>query len=315
MEELFQEINARLAAGESLALVTVVLSKGSTPRAAGAKMLVGENGRICGTVGGGALENEGERLAVLSLCDKTSKTYSFSLSPDDAAGIGMACGGGVTLFIRYIPAGDSDFLALSGQALQKIRTSEPCFLVTDLNAGIMAIESERAVVPGDALSGGYFIEELVPPGAVYIFGGGHVAQALVPVLAGVGFRCVVLDDRAEFLKPELFSGAWRVLPVDFTDIGKTVEVTENDYIVIMTRGHVHDFAVEAQALKTKSRYIGVIGSRGKKAFVEEKLRALGFSDTEISRVYTPVGLAIGAETPAEIAVSIAAQLILIRSGV
>ena len=158
-------------------------------------------------------------------------------------------------------------------------------------------------------------ESALKSGKVYIFGGGHVSQALVPVLASVGFRCVVLEDREEFLQKELFPGAWEVRRVCNDRISETVKIREEDYVCILTRGHKDDMIIQAQVLQTKASYIGVIGSRRKAAAVAAVLKEkYHISSEELKRVHTPIGLPIGAETPAEIAVSIAAELIRCRAG-
>ena len=148
---------------------------------------------------------------------------------------------------------------------------------------------------------------------MYIFGGGHVAQALVPVLASVDFRCVVIEDREEFCKKSLFPKAEKVLLLGEEEWKNALEVSENDYVCIMTRGHQNDLACQAFAIRTQANYIGVIGSRRKVAAVNAKLCAMGFDDDQIARIITPIGLEIGAVTPAEIAVSIAAQMIAHRA--
>ncbi|NLO96640.1 MAG: XdhC/CoxF family protein, partial [Peptococcaceae bacterium] len=159
----------------------------------------------------------------------------------------------------------------------------------------------------------YYCELLVRAGRVYICGGGHVAQELVPVLARVNFRCVVLDDRPDFVRPELFPGVEETHLVDFARLNEYVTITEDDYVCFMTRGHANDRLAQAQALKTPACYIGVIGSAKKMAGVFAALRKEGFTDEDFKRITTPIGLDISAETPAEIAVSIAAQLIKKRA--
>ena len=155
----------------------------------------------------------------------------------------------------------------------------------------------------------YYCEILIRSGRVYIFGGGHVAQALVPALSAVGFRCVILEDREDFCLPELFPGVEETMLVDNNHIEDYLTITPDDYICIMTRGHKDDMICEAYAMKTPACYIGVIGSKKKVASVNAKLMAMGFSEENLSRITTPIGLDIMAETPAEIAVSITAQLI------
>jgi len=153
----------------------------------------------------------------------------------------------------------------------------------------------------------------VHSGKVYVFGGGHVARELVPLLSHLEFRCIVLDDRPRFACKTRFPDAEEVLPVDFFDIGKSISVTSEDYLVIMTRGHQYDTVLQAQALRTNAFYIGVMGSRRKIRSVQETLRAEGFTREDFRRVHTPIGLPINGETPAELAVSIAGELIRERA--
>lgn len=144
---------------------------------------------------------------------------------------------------------------------------------------------------------------------VYIFGGGHVAQELVPVLAHLNFPCVVFDDRLEFSNKEVFPDAKECIVGDFETILDFIEIKETDFVCIMTRGHQFDYLVEKQILKTPASYIGVMGSRSKTKIIHEKLLADGFREEEVSRLKSPIGLDIKAETPAEIAISIAGELI------
>jgi xanthine dehydrogenase accessory factor len=163
-------------------------------------------------------------------------------------------------------------------------------------------------------TGNIFAEQINVSGKVYIFGGGHVAQELVPVLSHVGFRCVVMDDRAEFTKPELFPGAEEVICGDLTHLKDYLSIGNEDYVCVMTRGHSHDTVVQAQVLKCRPTYCGVIGSAFKAAGVRRTLKEeYGLLDEELDLVTTPIGLNIKGETPAEIAISIAAQMILHRA--
>jgi xanthine dehydrogenase accessory factor len=150
---------------------------------------------------------------------------------------------------------------------------------------------------------------------VYIFGGGHVAQELAPILCHLDFRCVIFDDREEFTRPELFPEDCHVIRGDFENIGAFLSLTEKDYVVVVTRGHAFDFQAEAFALRSGARYIGVIGSDTKHSFVRSRLEAAGFSPEELNapRVHAPIGINIQSKTPAEVAVSIAGELILTRS--
>ena len=150
-------------------------------------------------------------------------------------------------------------------------------------------------------------------GCVYVFGGGHVAQELVPVISHVGFRVVVYEDRENFARPELFQGVHHTILGSFERISEHITIHENDYAVIMTRGHQSDYEVLRQVLRTQAAYIGVIGSRQKIAATTKRLLEDGISEQDIARLHTPIGLPIKGETPAEIAISIAAEMILFRA--
>ena len=158
-----------------------------------------------------------------------------------------------------------------------------------------------------------YAEEFCYDGRVYIFGGGHLAQELVPVLSHLGFWCMVLDDREEYTDHALFPGVQETKTVDFTALSQILEVKPEDYLVVVTRGHRCDADVERFALRTPASYIGVVGSKRKTRYVREKLASEGFTEEELDQVYAPIGIEIESETPAEIAISIAAQLIQIRA--
>ena len=157
------------------------------------------------------------------------------------------------------------------------------------------------------------MERVDPPAPAVVCGAGHVGRAVAPLLAGLGFRVVVVDDREEFASAERFPGA-EVVVRPFEGALAAVGVDERAYVVIVTRGHVHDLGVLEQALRLRARYVGVMGSRSKRARLLAALAAAGFSEEVIAGVHTPIGLGIGAETPAELAVSIAAEIVQVRSG-
>ena len=146
-----------------------------------------------------------------------------------------------------------------------------------------------------------------------IFGAGHIARALTPLLRTIGFRPVVVDDRPGFATAEHFPQADRTICGDFDRISDYLTLTPEDYVVIMTNGHEHDFQAEVQVLRGETAYVGVIGSRKKTAFVNRRLREAGIPEEKIAFVHTPVGTPIKAVTPEEIAVSIAGEMICVRA--
>lgn len=327
MKTLLQTMKTKLEAGEALVLATVVGSTGSTPRGAGARMAVGQEGRLCGTIGGGAIEYRCLDLARTVLAEGVSREEAFVLSQQDLQKLGMICGGSAQVFLQYIPAGDPGTLAVIEKTLSALDEGGELWLVSDVKEnGKLAVyrrkEAPRQLSPWlvrrplrvqeDGLD--LFIEQIGAAGTVYIFGAGHVGRELEPLLSRVGFRCVVVDDRPEFADKALFPTAADVVCADLSQIGKHFAMGPEDYACIMTRGHEHDTSVLAQVLKAAPRYVGLMGSRKKIAAVHRVLaEEHGFSPEQIARVTAPIGLEIGAQTPAEIAVSVAAQLIAERA--
>ena len=327
MRNMLKTIKTRLEQGQSLVLVTVIASSGATPRGAGARMLVGKEGRICGTIGGGAVEYRSEQIAAKVLENKTSLGQDFTLTKDDVQNLGMICGGACDVFFHYLPAEDTHTVALCEKAETEFQRGSDLWLLTDVGEnGQMGLYTEALGFWGIAVpetlslsrhperSGNIFAEQINSSGRVYIFGGGHVAQELVPVLSHVGFRCVVMDDREEFTRKELFPGAEAVICGDLQNIARYMTIGSDDYVCVMTRGHAYDTVVQAQVLRCRPTYCGVIGSVFKAAGVRRTLKEeYGLSEDELDLVTTPIGLAIKGETPAEIAISIAAQMILHRA--
>ena len=332
MQKMLEVLNHRCRDGNDLVMATVVASSGSTPRGIGARMLVSKDGRLYGTVGGGAVEFEAIRVAGEVLREKSSKTRSYRLSSNEIMDLGMVCGGNVTIYFQYIAGGDADILSLCNQAARLFDSMQDAWLVIDLceNNGKIQIgvpgSSVFGLSPDEAAAlylsraiqcefpgGVFYSEPLVRSGRVYIFGGGHVAQALVPALARVQFSCVVMDDRPEYASMHLFPGARGAIVGSFEDISRHLSINHSDYLIVMTRGHSCDYQVTLQLLRTNAAYIGVIGSRKKALFINQKLLEEGFSQADIDRIHSPIGLDILAETPDEIAVSIVAELIMTRA--
>jgi xanthine dehydrogenase accessory factor len=158
------------------------------------------------------------------------------------------------------------------------------------------------------------VEPIHNTGTVYIFGAGHISQRLAPLTGMVGFSTVVLDDRPEFANRERFDTADQVIVIDsFEGVLDRLPIDRDSYLVVVTRGHMHDKTVLAQALRTRAGYIGMIGSHGKRDATYRALSQEGFGAEDFARVHSPIGLAIGAESPEEIAVCIAAELIKVRA--
>ncbi|MBP1745235.1 MAG: hypothetical protein H6Q58_2213 [Firmicutes bacterium] len=314
MKKLFSSIYDIVRSGEDVVMVSVIGESGSTPRGAGARMAVRKDGTSAGTIGGGAVEYKSTHLAVEALEEKKSYIHGFRLRPNDIADLGMICGGDLEVFFQYIK-GNSENEALFREIILQLDRDENSWLVTEIHeADIwkMRISHENAGRPeGKGIR--YFEEPLTKAGKVCIFGGGHISQKLVPVLDSVGFRCVVIDDKPEFANAALFPKAQKTVVADFGHFGSRIGINPSDYVVILTRGHKNDYDVLAQALMTDACYIGLVGSRTKIGKTRERLAEDGFPAEAFDRVYAPIGTAIKAETPEEIAISIAGEMIRVRA--
>jgi len=334
MKTLFSTVSQWLRQGENVVLAAIIADSGSTPRGAGARMAIASSGSLVGTIGGGALEFRVQQMALEVLENKKSGSKSFALRPDDKEGLGMMCGGDVTVCIQYISSQDDQAHKIFAYGAGLFDKNIDTWFITDITGeaewrmGICTRDSCIGIEPGlmrekslftnkgvlIEISGRrYFSEPLTRAGKVYIFGGGHISQELLPLLSHLGFNCVLFDNLAEFTSKELFPDADSIILGDFNDIGTQVNITEKDYVIIMTRGHSFDYAVQLQALARMPLYIGVIGSKKKMGDVSQKLIEHGFSREDIARIHSPIGIAIKADTPSEIAVSIAAELILVRA--
>lgn len=335
MERLFQELLQRLEQGEEAVLATIIASSGSTPRGAGSRMLIRPDGSIRGSIGGGAVEYQAIQTGLKAMEDKTSFIRGFSLTRNQAADIGMVCGGDVVVYFQYVSPEDFSLKALCRAVLEALARDEDSWLVMDITKetcwqmGLYCRERgftgmdlpgeadcgffQKKAVRKEAFGRKYYIEPLVCAGTVYVFGGGHVAQELVPLLTHLHFRCVVMDDREAFARRELFPQAKEIIVGDLERISDYISLEPQDYVCIMTRGHQYDYYVQKQAMDCHTRYIGIMGSRNKIAVVTEKLLQDGYSLEEIESCHMPIGTAILAQTPAEIAVSIAGELIKVRA--
>ena len=166
----------------------------------------------------------------------------------------------------------------------------------------------------DTSNPGNFVEEFKLKSDAYVFGGGHVAYALEPLLRHVDFTVTIVDDRQEYSNPERYPNAQRTIVCEnFDHCFDEIETDDDSYIVIVTRGHRGDLAVLRQALTKPNAYIGMIGSRRKNSLLYDELKKEGFTQEQLDCVHAPIGLEIKSETPEEIGISIVAEMIEVRA--
>lgn len=238
---------------QSASLCTVTKSEGSTPRHVGSKMLVYEDGKFIGTVGGGELESRVIKAALQTLEDGKSQTLFYTMA-DPSRGDPGVCGGQVEVFV------------------------EPIF----------------------------------PAPTLVVIGAGHVGKAVVHLAKWLEFRVVVSDDREEFCNPESVPNADEYYPVPMAELAKSMKITKQTYLVITSRGSGVDVSGLPTLLKSEAKYIGVIGSKRRWSVTAKALKEQGIQEELINKVHSPMGIELQAETPEEIAVSIMAEVLMVR---
>jgi xanthine dehydrogenase accessory factor len=337
--EIFQKAASILRAGEKIALVTVILTTGSTPGKVGYKMLVsGRSGEIAGTVGGGMVEAEMIKAARSMLPAVGSRVVrvDIGVTPDDEEnGI---CGGSIEFLIESFDAASAALFEEIGGAIGRAEVGAVISVIEqagqpgkiflkNIDDGVAAdngltpevVAAAREMAAGEQpariVSGRGIkvcIEIVGRRPVVIIFGAGHLSFYIARFAKLVNFAVKVCDDREEFANKERFPDANEVIVANFENVFERLQVDENSYLVIVTRGHKCDEVVLEKALRTEAKYIGMIGSRRKVTTILQKLQEKGFSPEALSRVYSPMGISIGAVTPEEIALSTVCELVKIR---
>jgi xanthine dehydrogenase accessory factor len=244
------------------------------------------------------LRREGRRGAIATIVNVRGSIPSFRtakmLVRDDGSIVGTIGGGCVEADVW--------------QAAREVMESEkPRSLTFDLNQDP---KYDTGLVCGGTLE--IFVEPVLPPALLYIFGAGHVAVNLCKTAANAGFEPIVIDDRTSYATQERFPLAREIHALDFEDAIRTLDPNEASYLVIVTRGHRDDMRILRWAVQTRARYIGMIGSRRKVIEIFKTLRKEQIPAHLFDRVHAPIGLDIGAITPEEIAVAITAELIAVR---
>jgi xanthine dehydrogenase accessory factor len=295
--ELFSQIVRRIEQGEVVALCTIVRTRGSTPQEKGAAMLVLRDGNSVGTLGGGCVEAEVKTVAQRFMSEGQSRLLSFQLNHDFGWDDGLVCGGNMDVAIQVF--GSADSVAPIRGILANLVSNRGAVLPIDI-----ADESQQSA---------HFEIEIRPTPTLLIAGAGHVGRALAAIAGPLDFQVAVIDDRADCLNPENFPGA-RCILGDIEAELMRFPINRWTYIVIVTRGHRHDAQALAAVVNSPAAYIGLIGSKRKIHTILNELRDLGVARDRLGSVHAPIGLEIAAVTPAEIAVSIAAELIAIRRG-
>lgn len=287
---------------ENSVLCIVAETAGSCPGRVGFKMAVPPEGACCGSVGGGSMEYLVIAMArkMLKSGEKKPRMVSFdhkdSAEPEQRSG--MICSGSQKIVLippspaKYEPEGKKGLL-VNKNGLNLLDCSPA-------NPGLHNPEDSWV-----------YTEELVPPLTVYIFGGGHCSLALTPVLNSLDLQVVIIDDREHVWTMAENTAAWKRTVNDYSSVSELVPDNGDALVVIMTASHQGDATVLRQMLPKRLKYLGMMASRTTGKYVFSEMRSLGFTDEDLNRVHTPIGIPISSHTPAEIAVSIAAEIVMV----
>jgi len=244
------------------------------------------------------LRREGRRGAVATIVNVRGSIPSFKtakmLVRDDGSIVGTIGGGCVEADVWQA-------------ACEVMESEKPRTLTFDLNQDP---RYDTGLVCGGTLE--VFVEPILPPALLYVFGAGHVSLSLCQAAANAGFDVTVVDDRSSYATKDRFPAAREVLALDFDQATQKLDPNESSYIVIVTRGHRDDMRILRWAVQTRARYVGMIGSKRKVIEISKALQNEGIPEHLFERVHAPIGLDIGAITPEEIAVAITAELIAVR---
>jgi len=307
MREILRTLVRWRAEGRRVAIATVVERRGSAPRDAGASLALNDAGEIAGSVTGGCVEPSVVREAQEVLDGGPARLREYGIADDEAFEVGLACGGTVAILIApldtsLIPqlaeAVDADrpiavAITAAGDRIGRQRLVEP------------AIDSSLTELDGDAV----FVHAFNPRPAMYIFGAIDHAAALARVGKLLGYRVTVCDARAAFVTPERFPEADELV-VDWPDrFLHAAPVDAATVVCVLTHDEKFDVPALIAALETPAVYIGAMGSKVTTADREVRLRAEGVDDAGIGRIHAPIGLALGARSPEEVAVAIAAEIV------
>ncbi len=435
MREIAEHILLEQGKGNDTVLVTIVDSKGSTPRHIGSQMLVSREGLVCGTVGGGKVEAHAIARARELAGQASCRCETVGLKPKGEKSLGMVCGGEASLLYTSVGAADAGWNAVVTGLLSCLDERRPGYLALACHEGEEPFEAQVALVgaDGEMLAGagegeiaeacracraqgaagvrgdargegaaeargiaeaqgaaetlgdtegkstssaqaeqvaqtmqttltnqtnrtakttplsqtaqvaltsqmarltqvaarpagrssakqqpacrmdGFFVMPIDLPIRAVVFGGGHVGRAVIAALSAVGFDCTLFECRPEFAQPSMHPDARQIIVGDYQDIHASLTLDEGDYVLIMTHGHAGDFAVLEQVLRQPPAYVGLMASRRKIGVARDLMEKAGVSPEAIAAVHMPIGIGIEAETPAEIAVSVAAECILHRA--
>lgn len=311
-----------IARDGKVAIATVVDTWGSAPVPVGGQMAIAANGEFEGSVSGGCIEGEVLTEAEEILGHGEVKTLEFGVADETAWSVGLPCGGRVKVFVERLER-DKGGLALIEKAVEARRGRKGLVLATKLADGSRKVyERGDAGVPDDIAGrfwsgrsdlksgpeGDEFVHAIVPPARILAIGATHITQLLAQYAKVAGYEIIVIDPRTAFATPERFPGV-TVVPEWPQDAIPKLGLDPYTALTVLAHvAHIDDEALKA-ALRSDCLYIGALGSSRNHAKRRERLKEAGFTDAELARIKSPIGLSINAQSPAEIALSVMAEVV------
>jgi xanthine dehydrogenase accessory factor len=311
MRDVLQDAQELLAAGEPVAVAMVVDTRRSAPRPLGSRLLVTASGEMRGSVSGGCVESDVVLRAQEVLRSGQPQLVPYGISDDDAFDVGLPCGGEIEVFIAPLDAEEVGRVqrATDGQERLSVTTA-----LSGTDAGAKRYGDGEAHSGAARESADTFVEHYAPAPVLMVFGAVDTAQELCRMAKQAGFRTIVSDARTKFARPERIPDADEIVvgwPAMAYDRHAPDEAT---YVVVLTHDARFDEPALGTAVRSPAAYIGALGSRRAQERRRERMLNAGYTDAELSRISGPLGLDIGAVTPAETAISILAEVIATRRG-
>ena len=327
MRDIVADLGRWLAAGERIALATVVWAEGPSPRPLGSRLAVTSSGQMVGSVSGGCVEGAVFQEAQTVLSGEPPKRLRYSVVDETRWEVGLACGGTIEVYVEAL----ADVHRLLLAALE---AEETVALATRLdgNGHLLAWPDGRltgehaqasgllALFPGPAAelrhsdAGEVFLEVFAPPPTLIIVVAVHVAVPLVSLAQTLGFHVRLVDARRAFATRERFPTVDELVVAWPQDALESEELGARHYVVILSHDPKFDLPALEIALRSQAAYVGLIGSRTTQAKRKAALREAGFSEGELARIHGPIGLDLGGRKPAEIALAILAEIVAMNHG-
>lgn len=313
MADIIEQLDSLRSSEERVAMATLVAARGGSPRPLGAKLFVGDGGRLLGSVSiGGCVDarvvEHGERL----LRENHGEHVTVTVDDAEALELGLTCGAEFDLLIEPIALRQHDpTVAAYEAAVRASRAGTAAFVITTLVRGrpTRSVVYSADDVPADA----YFVERVAPTDTLVLVGASDVASSLSRFARTLGFRVVVIDGRERYATRDRFASADELLVGMPSELARPY-LQAGAFIVLAAHEYKYELPILREALRARVRFVGMLAGRKRADAVRALLRDAGLTDHEISRLHSPIGLDIGGREPEEIALSIAAQLIAVREG-